>query len=64
MIHVIPVSDSKPHFPLSTCDCGPRYNPEYDMIIHEAFEDEGQQWMSVMDGDFEFVRTEDDESDN
>lgn len=60
MIHVIPMEDSKPHIPLSTCECGPRYDPDYDMIVHEAFQDTGQKWLACRDGDFTFVKSEKD----
>lgn len=59
MIHVIPMEDSKPHIPLSTCECGPQYDPDYDMIVHEAFKDCGQRWMICID-EFTFVKSEKD----
>lgn len=58
MTHVIPVQDIKPHMPLSTCECGPRYDPEYDMLIHDAFEDYGQHWTLASGGDFKYVENE------
>lgn len=53
------MEDSKPHIPLSTCECGPQYDPDYDMIVHEAFKDWGQLWMVCID-EFTFVKSEKD----
>lgn len=56
MIHVIPITDREEHIASSTCKCGVRYDSEWEMIIHEAFADLGQQWMVVQSGNFEFKR--------
>jgi hypothetical protein len=54
MIHVIPEYDIKPHDCSSTCECGCSYDPEYEAVIHEAFEDFGQRWMGCEE--FNFVK--------
>ena len=56
MIHVVPITDRKEHIASSACECGTRYDSEWEMIIHEAFSDVGQQWMVIQSGNFQFKR--------
>jgi len=47
MFHVIPQIDSRPHEQASTCPCSPEYDPEYDILIHNVFQEAGQKWMVI-----------------
>ena len=56
MIHIVPVTDVREHIAGSTCECGVRYDSEFELLIHEPFWDSGQRWMVVQSGNFEFKR--------
>lgn len=38
MMHVLPINDLKEHTEETTCECGPRYDPDGDICVHNSYD--------------------------